>query len=205
MIDDKSLERCVKNEAKNGVTLYKSGEEIWFIGTGWAAMTTEGQMRERLRGTLGTIVEMLGHMPEDGAIRIKKEYGAYTEQGEMAETVGNLLDGYIGPMTEILQRTPLHFRGRALWQAPDNRLYAVQAAPPAIAARETVLNEKGCIIRRSEESGDIVYAKIYRPDYVPDDPDWEWLEERLWVDFGPEEECGPGDAEQMEMEDGDES
>ena len=82
-------------------------------------------------------------------------------------------------------------------------MYAEAATPPGIAARETVLNEKGCMVRRSETSDDVVVVQAYRPEYVPDDPDWQYLEQRLWVDFGQEAEDGPLE-DQMEMGEEDE-
>lgn len=203
MISDKSLEKAIKREAKNGLTIYNNGNEIWFLGTGWVAKTTEEQMRRNLRGTLGTLVEMTGHMPQPGAWAIYKTPEGYIEQEEMAEAAANTLSNYCGMIRDILERTPLNYRGRPMFQTQSNHLYAEAVTPPAIATRETVLNERGCMVRRSENSEDYVIVQAYRPEYVPDDPDWQYLEQRLWVDFGPETADGPLE-DQMEMEDEDE-
>lgn len=203
MINDKSLEKAIKRETKNGLTIYHNGNEIWFLGTGWVAKTTEEQMRKELRGTLGSFVEMVGHMPEPGTIAIYKTPDGYMEQAEMAETAANTLSNYCGMIREILERTPLHFRGRPMYQTQGNGMYAEAVTPPAIAARETILNEKGCMVRRSETSEDYVIVQAYRPECVEDDPDWSYLEQRLWVDFGQEEAYGE-EEEQMEMEEEDE-
>lgn len=203
MIMDKSLEKAIKRECKTGLTIYNNGNEIWFIGTGWVAMTTDEQMRRELRGSLGAIVEMLGHLPELGTVSIYKTPDGYVEQEEMAETAANTLSNYMGSIKDILERTPISFRGRGMWQTPRNKLYAESVTPPVIATRETVLNEKGCIVRRSELCTDVVIVQGFRPECVEDDPDWAYLEQRLWVDFGPEDEYGPED-DQMEMEEEDE-
>jgi len=202
MLIDKSLEKAIKRETKSGLTIYNNGSEIWFLGTGWVAKTTEKQMRRELRGTLGAIVEMLGHLPEVGTITITKVEGEYVEQEALMETAATTLDSYCGMIRTILEPTPLRFRGRALFQAPNRNLYAQAVTPPDIITRETVLNEKGCMVRRSETSEDYVIVQGFRPEFVEDDPEWEYLERMMWVDFGPEAECGPED-EQMEMEEED--
>lgn len=199
MINDKSLEKAIKRETKSGLTIYHNGNEIWFLGTGWVAKTTETQMRRELRGTLGTIVEMLGHLPEVGTITITKVEGEYIEQEALTETAATTLDSFCGMIRDNLERTPLQFRGRPMFQTGRNKLYAEAAEAPRIAARETVLNEKGCMVRRSETSEDYVIVRAFRPEFVEDDPEWDYLEKRAWVDFGPEAEYGPND-EQMEME-----
>lgn len=198
MINDKSLEKAIKREAKNGLTIYNNGEEIWFLGTGWVAKTTEEQIKRNLRGTLGALVEMTGHMPQPGTTAIYKTQEGYIEQEEMAETAANTLSNFCGMIQDILERTPINYRGRPMFQTQRNRMYAEAATPPGIAARETVLNEKGCMVRRNETSDDVVVVQAYRPEYVPDDPDWQYLEQRLWVDFGQEAEDGPLE-DQMEM------
>lgn len=199
MIHDKSLRRALEREAKGGLTIYSGGGDIWFIGTGWVAKTTEKQLRTNLRKTLGQLVEMLGHMPQIGCVEVQKTSDGYIEQDEMSETVAAVLANFTGEITDLLQRTPLHYRGRAMYQTHGNRIYAESVDAPAIGCRETLLNEKGCIVRCSETSNDMVIVQAYRPEWVKDDPDWEWLEQRLWVDFGPEGE--EYDEDQMEVDD----
>lgn len=200
MLIDKSLEKAIKRETKSGLTIYNNGSEIWFMGTGWVAKTTESQMRRELRGTLGAIVEMLGHMPEVGTITITKVEGEYIEQESMAEMAANTLDRYCGMIRTILEPTPLRFRGRVLFQAPNRNLYAQAVTPPDIITRETVLNEKGCMVRRSETSEDYVIAQGFRPEFVEDDTEWEYLERMMWVDFAGGAVEYPEDDDQMGME-----
>lgn len=200
MLIDKSLEKAIKRETKNGLMIYNNGSEIWFMGTGWVAKTTESQMRRELRGTLGAIVEMLGHLPEVGTITITKVEGEYIEQEAMAETAANTLDNYCGMIRDIMERTPLAFRGRTMYQTPRKKLYAEAVNPPMIATRETVLNDKGCMVRRSETSEDYVIVQAFRPEFVEDDPEWEYLERMLWVDFAGGAVEYPEEDDQMEME-----
>ena len=61
--NDAALERALRAETKGGLTLCGGVSELTVIGCGWMAVIPEIELRDRLRGTLGALVEMLGYEP----------------------------------------------------------------------------------------------------------------------------------------------
>ena len=61
--NDAALERALRAETKGGLTLCGGVSELTVIGCGWMAVIPEIELRDRLRGTLGALVEMLGYIP----------------------------------------------------------------------------------------------------------------------------------------------
>lgn len=81
--DDAALERALRAETKHGLTLYCNGETLTALGYEWMAVVPMDGLRERLRGTLGALVEMLGYIPENDTVRIVRNKGGYLVQPEL--------------------------------------------------------------------------------------------------------------------------
>ena len=94
--EDAALERALRAETKRGLTLYCNGETLTALGYEWMAVVPMDGLRERLRGTLGALVEMLGYIPENDTVRIVRNKGGYLVQPELPETVGEEICGYAG-------------------------------------------------------------------------------------------------------------
>ena len=78
--DDAALERALRAETKGGLTLCGGESELTVIGCGWMAVIPEIELRDRLRGTLGALVEMLGYIPENDTVWIVRNKGGYLVQ-----------------------------------------------------------------------------------------------------------------------------
>ena len=106
--DDAALERALRAETKHGLTLYCNGETLTALGYEWMAVVPMDGLRERLRGTLGALVEMLGYIPENDTVRIVRNKGGYLVQPELPEPVGEEINGYAGEShTEEIRPTGL--------------------------------------------------------------------------------------------------
>lgn len=91
--DDAALERALRAETKHGLTLYCNGETLTALGYEWMAVVPMDGLRERLRGTLGALVEMLGYIPENDTVRIVRNKGGYAVKRSYAAGGGILPAG----------------------------------------------------------------------------------------------------------------
>lgn len=194
MIDDKKLEKMVRRQVKLGMTIYVGGDEIAFVSSNWLARTTMQRLCEKLRITLGALVEMLGFIPEEGAIRIRKNKDGYDVQEEMqtvaANQIGTFLDGKLWPV----KRTALSYGwARELWQTRSGKLYGQTADRVDAGGNNAYLNGAGCLVLRDLNNCEEQYIKVSRPE---DDVGivhfdmWEHLEAVMWTDWSdslPEE------------------
>ena len=93
--DDAALERALRAETKGGLTLCGGVSELTVIGCGWMAVIPEIELRDRLRGTLGALVEMLGYIPGMETVQIVRSKGAFVVNTVLPEVVGEEIAGYI--------------------------------------------------------------------------------------------------------------
>ena len=124
--DDAALERALRAETKHGLTLYCNGETLTAFGYEWMAVVPMDGLRERLRGTLGALVEMLGYIPENDTVRIVRNKGGYLVQPELPETVGEEICGYAGEThTEEIRPTGLRMGMNFLMQKRNGEIVGV--------------------------------------------------------------------------------
>lgn len=199
MINDKSLKKAIERDVKTGITIYNNGSEIWFLAPGWAAKTTMYNMQTYLRKTLGSIVEMLGHGPDLGAVVIrKKSADEYIEQAEMTETVINEIDAMRGDSFRHIKPTALHYEHALLFQAADKKLYSIHPGCPGVDAERALLNDKNYVYWQGRKTGDFVIGKASRPDMTYSANDgYAYLERRHWTSWS---ENTPSELEEMETE-----
>lgn len=93
--NDAALERALRAETKGGLTLCGGVSELTVIGCGWMAVIPEIELRDRLRGTLGALVEMLGYIPGMETVQIMRSKGAFVVNTVLPEVVGEEIAGYI--------------------------------------------------------------------------------------------------------------
>lgn len=98
--DDAGLERALRAETKGGLTLCGGVGELTVIGCEWLAILPEIELRDRLRGTLGALVEMLGYIPGMESVQILRQKGAFVVNTLLPEVVGEEIHGYIAERDE---------------------------------------------------------------------------------------------------------
>ena len=187
MFDDKKLEKLIRQQVKVGLTIYVGGDEIAFVSPNWMARTTMERLTEKLRITLGTLVEMLGFIPGEGAIRIRKNKDGYDVQEEMqtvaAAQIGTFLDADLQPV----KRTNIAYGwARQLWQTGDGKLYGQTADRVDTGGNSAYLNGADCLVLQDFNYTEEQYIKASRPE---DDVGgvrsamWRHLEEVMWTDW----------------------
>ena len=187
MFDDKKLEKLIRQQVKVGLTIYVGGDEIAFVSPNWMARTTMERLTEKLRITLGTLVEMLGFIPGEGAIRIRKNKDGYDVQEEMqtvaAAQIGTFLDADLRPV----KRTNIAYGwARQLWQTGDGKLYGQTADRVDTGGNSAYLNGADCLVLQDFNYTEEQYIKASRPE---DDVGgvrsamWRHLEEVMWTDW----------------------
>lgn len=187
MFDDRKLEKLIRQQVKTGLTIYVGGDEIAFMSPNWMARTTMERLTEKLRITLGTLVEMLGFIPGEGAIRIKKIKDGYDVQEEMqtvaAAQIGIFLDMDLRPV----KRTNIAYGwARQLWQTEDGKLYGQTADRVDTGGNNAYINGADCLVLRDFNYSEEQYIKASRPE---DDVGgvraalWRHLEEVMWTDW----------------------
>lgn len=187
MIDDKKLEKILRRQVKVGLTIYVGGDEIAFVGANWLARTTMARLTEKLRITLGALVEMLGFIPEEGAIRIRKQKDSYDVQEEMQTVVANQISTFLDAKLWPVKRTTLSYGWAVqLWQTRSGKLYGQTADRVDNGGANAYLNGAGCLVIRDLNNSEEQYIKVSRPE---DDVGtvrsalWEHLEEVMWTDW----------------------
>lgn len=179
MISDKNLEKALKSAAKIGVCVRVQDGVLQVITETWAAETPVTRLYSTLRGTLGTLVSILGMIPQEGdCFRIWKQKQDYVVQDCMGETVGgDLLDG--AEDREVL-RTPLRWGFWPLWQAADGQIVGQTASALGMEEMPASLDTEGTL-RWADYS---TMERVACLPYVPDDADklerWRILETVEW-------------------------
>ena len=197
MFDDKKLEKLIRQQVKVGLIIYVGGDEIAFVSSSWMARTTMEQLTEKLRITLGTLVEMLGFIPGEGAIRIQKKKDGYAVQEEMqtvaAAQIGTFLDAELQPV----KRTNIAYGwARQLWQTGSGELYGQTADRVDTGGNSAYLNGADCLVLRDFNNTEEQYIKTSRPE---DDVGgvryalWRHLEEVMWTDWSEDPVPEPED------------
>lgn len=184
MINDKSLERAMRTSSKTGVTIYAAGGGVHILGHGWMAETSMRNMRDHLRGSLGTIVEMAGYIPEDEAVTIYKASGEWQVQPELPEVTGDNIGHYAGETVEYLNYTGIRYKGYPLYQATDLKVYGASDTAPRCDG-ELKLNEKGIIEACDNDADEAVYREAFRRE----DKQWSCFEQIAWRDENEADEA----------------
>lgn len=191
--EDASLERALRAETKGGVTLYGGVDELTVIGDGWMAVIPETELRERLRGTLGALVEMLGYIPGVETVRILRQKGGYTVQPEMPETVAAEICVYAEETeTEEIRVTGLRLGGSVLAQKRGGEIVGIPPRGPGLCVRRYYVTPGGIVRQEDEDTGERLYRRGYRPREDTDTETalrrWKHLEMIDWCGWDAPEE-----------------
>lgn len=186
--DDSALERALRAETKHGLTLYCNGDTLTALGYEWMAVVPMGGLRERLRGTLGALVEMLGYIPENDTVRIVRNKGGYLVQPELPETVGEEISGYVGETyTEEIRPTGLRMGLNFLMQKRDNQIIGVVPRGANLDVRRLSITPGGIVRQEDRDTGERLYRRGYRPREDTDSEatlqKWRNLEAIEWCDW----------------------
>ena len=191
--DDAALERALRAETKGGLTLCGGESELTVIGCGWMAVVPMDGLRERLRGTLGALVEMLGYIPENDTVRIVRNKGGYLVQPELPETVGEEICGYAGEThTEEIRPTGLRMGMNFLMQKRNGEIVAVSLRGANLDVRRYAITAGGIVRQEDGDTGERLYRRGYRPREDTDSEatlgKWRHLEVMSWCDWDAPEE-----------------
>lgn len=186
--DDAALERALRAETKGGLTLCGGVGELTVIGCEWMAILPEIELRDRLRGTLGALVEMLGYIPENDTVRIVRNKGGYLVQPELPETVGEEINGYAGEThTEEICPTGLRLGLDFLMQKRNGEIAGVTPRGASLNIRTTTITPNGIVRQADEDTGERLYRRSWRPREDTDTPEmlakWRHLEAMSWCDW----------------------
>lgn len=191
--DDAALERALRAETKGGLTLYCNGETLTALGYEWMAVVPMDGLRERLRGTLGALVEMLGYIPENDTVRIVRNKGGYLVQPELPETVGEEICGYAGEThTEEIRPTGLRLGLDFLMQKKTGEIVAVSLRGANLNVRRYAITPGGIVRQEDGDTGERLYRRGYRPREDTGSETtlrkWRHLEAMSWCDWDAPEE-----------------
>ena len=179
MIDDKLLDKAIKSAAKAGVTVRVLEGVLQVITDTWAAETPVSRLFSTLRGTLGTLVSILGMIPQEGdCFRVEKVKQDYVVQDMMGEAVrGDLLDG---DEDRELRRTPLRWGFWPLWQAMDGTIAGQTASALGMEGTRAYLDTQGAVRWADYSTLERVACVPYIPDYADKLERWRALEAVDW-------------------------
>ena len=191
--DDAALERALRAETKGGLTLCGGESELTVIGCGWMAVIPEIELRDRLRGTLGALVEMLGYIPENDTVWIVRNKGGYLVQPELPETVGEEICGYAGEThTEEIRPTGLRLGLGFLMQKKTGEIVGVTQRGASLGVRRYSITPGGIVRQEDGDTGERLYRRSYRPREDTDSEatlrKWRHLEVMSWCDWDAPEE-----------------
>ncbi|MBS6752739.1 MAG: hypothetical protein KH332_09550 [Firmicutes bacterium] len=191
--DDAALERALRAETKGGLTLCGGESELTVIGCGWMAVIPEIELRDRLRGTLGALVEMLGYIPENDTVWIVRNKGGYLVQPELPETVGEEICGYAGEThTEEIRPTGLRLGLDFLMQKKTGEIVGVTQRGASLGVRRYSITPGGIVRQEDGDTGERLYRRSYRPREDTDSEatlrKWRHLEVMSWCDWDAPEE-----------------
>ena len=210
MLNDKRVAAAVIAEAKHGTLKYSQhGDRLDLIGDGWALMIYQDYAKNKLRKTLGAIVEMLGEIPAKCCIDIYKTKDGYAMQEGDPEAFGSEL-AFLSSCSrpEEIRGTTVSIGGVRLLQTFEGRI--VGTAGPvlgmaALADDPPMVSENSDRVKWVEQYWELS-AKAFRPEGGPNDSwvgaIWDALEQLELVDWPVKHRPA---AEQMKMEDPDES
>ena len=209
MFDDGKLAKALAAEEKNGLILSFDGCQVLLIGKEWMACIPQHLLREKYRQTLGHLVEVLGYVPEQELLEIRKAKGEYVVTHPLQGVIGEHVGHYLGDEKREVKYTGLHRNGRALWQARAGTVYGCTMEGPYLKdSREVSLTWADTLKWTDENTGEELYRATERPreDEATEDllnlwdhlEAWSWCE---WPENAPDEIDGQEDL--FGEEDGD--
>ena len=191
--DDSALERALRAETKGGLTLCGGVSELTVIGCGWMAVIPEIELRDRLRGTLGALVEMLGYIPGVETVQIVRSKGTFVVNTALPEVVGEEIAGYIAEEDEAeIRPTGLRMGLSFLMQKRDNQIIGVVPRGANLDVRRYTITPGGIVRQEDGDTGERLYRRGYRPREDTDSEatlrKWRHLEMISWCDWDAPEE-----------------
>lgn len=191
--DDAALERALRAETKHGLTLCGGVSELTVIGCGWMAVIPEIELRDRLRGTLGALVEMLGYIPGMETVQIVRSKGAFVVNTVLPEVVGEEIAGYIiEEDEEEIRPTGLRMGLDFLMQKRNGEIVGVTQRGANLGVRRYAITPGGIVRQEDGDTGERLYRRGYRPREDTDSEatlkKWRHLEVMSWCDWDAPEE-----------------
>lgn len=191
--DDAALERALRAETKGGLTLCGGVSELTVIGCGWMAVIPEIELRDRLRGTLGALVEMLGYIPGMETVQIVRSKGAFIVNTVLPEVVGEEIAGYIAEEDEEeIRPTGLRMGSDFLMQKKTGEIVGVTQRGASLGVRRYAITPGGIVRQEDGDTGERLYRRGYRPREDTDSEatlrKWRHLEMMSWCDWDVPEE-----------------
>lgn len=191
--DDAALERALRAETKGGLTLCGGVSELTVIGCGWMAVIPEMELRDRLRGTLGALVEMLGYIPGMETVQIVRSKGAFVVNTVLPEVVGEEIAGYIVEEDEEeIRPTGLRLGLDFLMQKKTGEIVGVTQRGASLGVRRYSITPNGIVRQEDADTGERLYRRGYRPREDTDSEatlkKWRHLEAMSWCDWDAPEE-----------------
>lgn len=191
--DDAALERALRAETKHGLTLYCNGETLTALGYEWMAVVPMDGLRERLRGTLGALVEMLGYIPGMETVQIVRSKGAFVVNTVLPEVVGEEIAGYIVEEDEEeIRPTGLRLGLDSLMQKKTGEIVGVTQPGASLGVRRYAITPNGIVRQEDGDTGERLYRRSYRPREDTDSEatlrKWRHLEAMSWCDWDAQEE-----------------
>lgn len=191
--DDAALERALRAETKGGLTLCGGVSELTVIGCGWMAVIPEIELRDRLRGTLGALVEMLGYIPGMETVQIVRSKGAFVVNTVLPEVVGEEIAGYIVEEDEEeIRPTGLRLGLGFLMQKKTGEIVGVTQRGASLGVRRYAITPGGIVRQEDGDTGERLYRRGYRPREDTDSEatlrKWRHLEAMSWCDWDAPEE-----------------
>lgn len=191
--DDAALERALRAETKYGMTLCGGVSELTVIGCGWMAVIPEIELRDRLRGTLGALVEMLGYIPGVETVQIVRSKGAFVVNTVLPEVVGEEIAGYIAEEDEVeIRPTGLRMGLHALMQKRNGEIVGVVPRGANLDVRRYAITQGGIVRQEDGDTGERLYRRGYRPREDTNSEatlkKWRHLEVMSWCDWDAPEE-----------------
>lgn len=191
--DDAALERALRAETKHGLTLCGGESELTVIGCGWMAVIPEIELRDRLRGTIGALVEMLGYIPGMETVQIVRSKGAFVVNTVLPEVVGEEIAGYIVEEDEEeIRPTGLGLGLNVLMQKRNGEIVGVMPRGANLNVRRYSITPGGIVRKEDGDTGERLYRRGYRPREDTDSEatlrKWRHLEAMSWCDWDAPEE-----------------
>lgn len=191
--DDAALERALRAETKHELTLYCNGETLTALGYEWMAVVPMDGLRERLRGTLGALVEMLGYIPGMETVQIVRSKGAFVVNTVLPEVVGEEIVGYVVEEDEEeIRPTGLRLGLDFLMQKKTGEIVGVTQRGASLGVRRYAITPNGIVRQEDGDTGERLYRRGYRPREDTDSEatlrKWRHLEAMSWCDWDAPEE-----------------
>lgn len=157
------------------------------------AVIQEIELRDRLRGTLGALVEMLGYIPGVETVQIVRSKGAFVVNTVLQEVVGEEIAGYIAEEDEVeIRPTGLRMGLNFLMQKRNGEIVGVTPRGPGLDVRRYAITPGGIVRQEDVDTGERLYRRGYRPREDTDSEatlgKWRHLEAMSWCDWDAPEE-----------------